>query len=72
MFSLSVGMIFAVGIGDNEFDSTSLSCARFSPLRALVASIISDWLSAVDDGEFGFDDSLLGDWASVVSSVASV
>lgn len=61
MFSLSVGMIFAVGIGDNEFVSTSLSCGRFSPLRAFDASIISDWLSAVDTGEFGFDESLLGD-----------
>lgn len=72
MFSLSVGMIFAIGIGDREFDSTSLSCGRFSPLRTCVVSETSDWLSAVGSGEFGFDDSLFCDWVSAVSSVLSV
>lgn len=62
-FSLSVGMILAVGMGDSEFESMSLSSGRFSPLRTFAVGIfVSELLSTTGgSGVLDFDGSLCGD-----------
>lgn len=71
ILSRSVGMALISGVGEREFDSTSLSSGRFSPLRTFAIWISSGMISTGGSGELDFNVSLCGDWASIGSSVVS-